>query len=285
VRAFGIEDWPEAERRLSAGFGQADADRWTRLGQRLRDVPPGPSGEPLGVLMDAPGGSGGVLLTFSSLRPPDAAGGAPRRVTNLSSWAVDADARGHAMWMITAALRDRGTRYTDLTPAPAVVPVLERMGFELRLPSCIRVWTLAAAARRRRGRVLDDAAAGAALRDHPMVAAFDAHRRLGCRVLALVTGDAPPLAIVLRPRRRRRLLSTAEVLYVDSRDALGPLLPALCAWLVARGVLLLEYEADAAHQPAVPARRLARPRYVRGGLATDDRIDQLHSELIYLDVG
>lgn len=286
VQPFGLEDWPLARRRLAAGFG--DDARWDRLIRRLREAPPGPAGEPLGLLLEVPDGAGGVLLTLSSLRPPEhgAAGAAAQRVTNLSSWAVEPSARGHAVWLLTAAVRDRSVRYTDLTPDATVVPLLQRLGFAARLPICVRVWTPRAAGGRRGARVIAGAAALAMLRDHPLAAAFEAHVRLGCRVLALTDADgSAPLAVVLKGRRRRGLVPMAEVVFADSLAALARGLPVLCGWLLLRGVLLLEYEAHDGHVAAVPVQRLPRPRLARGPVPADDRIDQLHSELVYLDVG
>jgi hypothetical protein len=68
----------------------------------------------------------GAQLAWRSTR---AIGGREERFCNLGSWCVLPAYRTHSLRLLRAALADRDSHYTDLTPRPEVVAINERLGF------------------------------------------------------------------------------------------------------------------------------------------------------------
>ena len=70
----------------------------------------------------------GAHLAFYSQRD---LGGDPERVCNLGAWCVLPEHRFHSLRLLRALLGQRDYSFTDLSPSGNVVPLNERLGFEI----------------------------------------------------------------------------------------------------------------------------------------------------------
>lgn len=274
---FSAAGWPVARRMLQAGYPETPAAFWDAGFRRMQEVPPGPSDAKIGSMLR----QGDTVLGIALLIP----GGEGRRPgvrrINASSWTILPEARHCALWMARQGIDDHEAVYTALTPIPSAARLLQRVGFRVvshqtilgltpqlsRLPST-------------KARLLKDASALSALASSPLAAALEDHRRLGCMVCALDTGDTL-IPLVFRTRRRWRLFPVAELIYTPSQAVVAEHIRAIARQLLASGYLMLEFDAHEDLDLPFPCTKLFRRRFARG--AYDRRgIDYLYSEQVYL---
>lgn len=298
LEPFGLSGWATARALLLRCYPCTPAALWDAGIERLRRVPCGDRGEPIGKLLLGAQGPQGLALLLPSQRR--LANGQRQRHVNGSSWAILPGARDRALWMARHALAESETVYTALTPIPSALLLLQRLGFQAVTHQCVLAalprlaWHGATqvhgtgAGSDARPAVLAGSEALHALRDDPLIEALHDHRQLGCDVLALqsaagVQGWAP---LVFRPQRRLGWLPTADVVYSPSQAMLARHAPALARPLLRRGYALLAFDAHQDLVPGFPSTRLFQRRFARGlpvsRAAGPGGIDHLYSELVYL---
>lgn len=113
-------------RLLCEGFSSRPVRSWEDgLNQlRLRDVPDGMPR--YGYCLDAGGKLVGVILLIASMRLID---GAPAPFANVASWYVNPDYRAYAQLLVSIALRNKHTTYTNISAAPHTWPIVENQGY------------------------------------------------------------------------------------------------------------------------------------------------------------
>lgn len=258
---------------------------WAAMFERVAACPTGGEQAAIGWRIGAAEEPTGVLLALPCIEGVTVRDGGPPRV-NLSSWVVQPTARARAPFMFRQATLRTDCVYTDLTPSPAVARLLPAVGFTPISRGTCRLLTAHVALQARKGwRIVSAAATLAATADTTLVRALRDHERMGCMVAGIAHEHAIA-PVVLRRRWRKRVIPVAEVLFwpAPSADMAEPLdaLPALSAWLIARGLSFLEIERPLERELTVPHRvaneapRYAKGAYDRGG------IDHLYSELVYM---
>lgn len=314
LEPLGCNDLKHGRDLLLACYPRTPAALWDRGFKRLLEVPTNLPDQPLGVLLQGPRGPAGLALLLASSRPWP--GGRQRHV-NANSWAIVPAARDRALWMARHGLPELTTTYSALTPIATVAKLLQRLGFEPVthqevLANNLRLALLAGRVPQRGATLLAGADALHALRDDPLAAALEDHRRLGCTVLALQpaaesepraadTHGLPPgpadtpcdaqhalglgrqrwVPLVFRPTRRLRCVPTAELVYTPSQALVADHAPRLAAQLLRRGYALMAFDAHQDLVPAFPCTRLFQRRYARC-LLNPRGVDHLYSELVYL---
>lgn len=277
LEPFSAADWPMARRILLEGYPQTPANFWDAGFRRMQNVPPGPATAQIGSLLR----EGDRLLGIGLLIP----GGegwrlGPRRI-NASSWTILPEARHCALWMARQGMDDKSAIYSALTPIPSAARLLHRIGFRAAThQTMLGLTPRLARLPRTPGRVLNAGETLAALADDPFHRVLEDHRRLGCLVCAIDTGEAL-VPLVLCARRRWRWLPVAEVLYTPSHEVILAHAGALARHLLASGYLILEFDAHEHLDAPFPCTRLFRRRFARGPYDRDG-IDYLYSELVYL---
>ena len=279
TRPITAEAVPEAVAILSRGFPKTTEAFWRRGLRRIqRTGSPDDQGS-IGVLVEKDGAVVGVLLTLASQRAKQ---GEAHPVVNFSSWYLEPSARAFAPLMLRQLSRDGETLFTDLTASRAVRRMLPMLGFRAVSSETMMTPTLRVALRGRRGHLLSGrkllANLGAA--DRKLV---EDHVRLGCLACGLKI-DGAVLPLVFLPRKHRRIVPTAQLVYTPSRRAVFDHLPLVAAFLARRGKMFLEMDLHPGDNPEVPhVRKRCGERFVKGPYP-DDAIDYAYSELVYLGV-
>jgi hypothetical protein len=289
LEPFGLPAWPTARQLLLNCYPCTPAALWDAGIERLRQVPSSATGDPIGILLRGRQGPLGLALLLASRRP--VAGAPDRRHVNGSSWAILPSGRQRALWMAREALAESSTVYSALTPIPAALRLLQRIGFQAATHQCVLAFTPRLAWQTAQSPVRQPAVRSGrdalqALRDDPLAPALHDHLRLGCEVLALQSdrGTQGWVPLVFRPQRRLRCLRAAELIYTPSQALLAEHAPALAASLLRRGYLMLAFDAHQDLVPRFPSTRLFQRRFARGPVDTGRAagVDYLYSELVYL---
>jgi hypothetical protein len=166
-----------------------------------------PEGAPrFGHCLDAGGRLVGVILLIASSRQVD---GTQATFTNVASWYVNPDYRAYAQLLVSIALRNKETTFTNVTPAPHTWPIVENQGYTRY---CNGLFFAAAA--------LKAPAPGVTLEEltdaHQSIPEFEMlrrHRDLGCNVIVARDG-ARPSGLVFRPYRIRSGTITLPAMFV-----------------------------------------------------------------------
>lgn len=238
--------------------------------------------EPIGYLLTANGSYVGIGLTAVSEHHPCAAGDAgPRRRVNLASWYVEPEHRLKLPVLLRRMLADPGAVYTDLTPAPMVIPILERLGFTPMNNGVVLVNLPVAAFGRGSAATVTphERADGTGTWQDRMIGD---HIGYGCRVFDLVH-EGGTSTLVFKPVRIKRV-PLIELIYCEDDALLTRYLPAIARALVRAGYfgLLLDNPVDrpiGAAMAFVPFRE--RRRRLGKNIPTPRRIDHTYSELAF----
>ena len=226
---------------LVKGFPIRSRAYWQHGLQRLAKRPAPPGLPTYGYLLEnGDVAVGVVLLIFSESRQGEA-----RTIRcNVSSWYVEPAFRPYAPLLISRALRHENVTYLNISPAPHTLPTIEAQGF-IRYTNgqFVCIPALAFASHAAPARVVDGTAdPGVA------VSAFDrdilaSHAGYGCISLWCVT-DERAFPFVFRPRRIKRIVSAAQLVYcTDPVDFVRFARP-LGGHLARRGIPLAIVDAD-----------------------------------------
>jgi hypothetical protein len=263
LKPLDESDFPVAAELLAEGFPLRNRAFWDEGLVRLRRY----SGNadcsvPLGHLLMAKGKAVGVALTPASLRTDPSGRRYP--LINFSSWYIQPDHRWRAALFFRGVVAHPDATYVDLTPAAHVQPMLPLFGFRAVSVGLDRAATLpwsllpTGGARVRAFRPDD------ALPAHsPSVEQLRVHQALGCIPVVLEHPGGTTL-FVYRQRPIRRV-PAARLKYVGDHAVLQKYLPALCRYLLLRGMPILSWDA----RPETPVPRFGYRRpvdiwYARG---------------------
>jgi hypothetical protein len=274
------DDISQAVGLLVHGFPRATEAFWRQGIERARDFMPKDTGWPLGYLLDVGKGAAGVILTFPSYRYGEKA--RPRLVVNLSSWYVAVPHRGVAPMMLIRLLADDAPVYTDLSPSPAVLKILEHLDFTpWNEGVVIASWpqVLAAPGRQSSIQPLSRLPQDALPAKERKI--LEDHRRLGCLAAALHDGTTYHPLIFLRTRLRG--IPVGHLIYAHSRELILANLRPVTAFLLRNGIPLFSMDAD---RRECPRGAFFRPWGIKAfrGAFSRDRIDFAYSELVYLNL-
>lgn len=274
-RPLALDDLPDVERLLRAGFPERSAAFWRQGLARLLAQGEGAGGLPWGFGLEADGRLVGVGLTPTSHRRR--ADGSLTRVVNLAGWTIEPAHRFRALAMLRRMLADPQAAYIDLTPSPTVQRMLPHVGMQPVGTGTAVLLLAAHAIGAARGAALRPLPAGQGPTLGPSAALLDAHRGFGCEPLLLAHPDGEDL-LVWRPTRVRGL-PAARLVYVASHAVLRRHLPVLARHLLARGLLLLQCDGRIA-APGDGWRTFRRPHGVWFARGADfsDQTDFLGTE-------
>lgn len=111
---------------LARGFRGRDLTFWQNAMERLIKHAPAPGLPKYGYLIESDGVAVGAILMISSVGRED---DAVTTRCNLSSWYVEPAFRPYAPLLVSHALRQKGVTYTNVSPAPHTLAIIEAQGF------------------------------------------------------------------------------------------------------------------------------------------------------------
>ncbi len=215
-----------------------------------------------GVKLTSAGRIVGVYLAFYSRREIE---GTAESFCNLGAWCVLDAHRADSLRMVRFLLAQRGFHFTDLSPSGNVVPLNQRLKFELLdtstalLPNRPRV-------RRARFRVVDDLDAIASELDEDQRRILRDHRGAAASQHVLLQGATRSCYVILRRDRRKGLPIFASLLHVSDQQVFAEAAPDLSHHLLLRhGVLFTPGRAARGrHRPfRIAPLRTTRPKMFR----------------------
>lgn len=283
--AIESENEGEALRLLKRGFPKHSRAEFKELIRRTREFMPEDSGWPVGYLFEHENRAIGVMLTLAS--PRSSGDGREGLVVNLSSWYVEPEHRGLAPMMLFRILKDRTPVYTNLTPLPAVLSMVERLGFTRWNEGVIIStwpWTWSSPAS---GSVVPFRRIPADALEPTERTLLADHERMGCVSAALDDGsDIHPLVFFptrLRRSTRYRRVPVGHLIYARNRKTVLSNLRPITSFLLRRGLPLFAMDGDERECQRGAIFRPWGPKAFRGPL-TRDRIDFAYSELVYFNL-
>ena len=228
---------------LGKGFPRRSQAEWRRGLERMRHRKV-PAGKPrYGVILEMDEQIVGVLLMiFASVT----ANGRTFVRCNLSSWHVRAPFGAYAPMLLSAALKDKGVTYTNVSPAAHTQATVESQGFRrmgrgsmLCLPS-LDVPSLGQSG----ARVQIQPISLDMARALPEADLVREHLALGCLGFA-VDFEEERYPFVFAPRRRlRRVLPMTHLLYCRALGEFERFAGPLGRALVRRGILAVFVDTD-----------------------------------------
>jgi hypothetical protein len=279
LRSINARDFEGAVSLLVRGFPSKSESFWAAGLERLMDFSHPTESGPVGYIMTADAKDVGIILTIPSQQP--ARRGTTRNVVSLAAWYVDEDHRWLAPRMLQKVLSDPNAVFLDLTPSPAVRPIIERLGFEV-LHEGFLVFLSPLAAMRSEPlgvKVLSPDTGGISLAEDVQTM-LDHHSKLGCIVAVLRDGEShSPLVF---SRLRTRGMPGARLIFAESKAMVASNIATISRFLLRKGVIFLKM--DASRGDAIAGSLLSRwsaPTYIKGA-ADRSRIDFTYSELVFL---
>ena len=272
-------NWSVALELLCEGFPETDTQFWQRGLDRWASMVGDPFKQPIGFLtQDEAGNSQSVLLTFNS---PHLEGAAKR--TNFSSWYVKESHRSRAALLLKKLSSDQETIYTDFTPNASVEQILRRLKYSEYRSTHLGFWTPLVSFGKGLDVVSETSAQVGIESDQYLKRAIGDHLSIGCILLGLMTanGIAP---VLMRLKKRKRIVTTAEVIFCEDVRNIENHLPALCRHLWKRGVFILECEFPHMPHHYRPSFNWGEvSRFIKGSW-DENRVDCLYSEIPILGV-
>ena len=270
----------DAVRLLCEGFPRQSADFWETGLDRARGCGPDRGTWPLGYLLETNGEPAGVMLTFAGRRRLDSAD--RRAIVNLSSLYVAPGHRALTPLMLVRVLSDKTAVYTDLTAAPSLSGMLERLGFTSWSHGlALFLWPFLPRSAKRRGRVvlMDEAPPGALHEEERRL--LEDHASLGC-IPAVLEYDSGWMPLLFRRTTLKRI-PAGHLIYAPDRRVVLQYAAAASRFLRRRGMPLLTMDAREEESAGGGFYRAGRVRWFRGDL-DPNRIDYAYSELVYLNL-
>ncbi len=277
VRPFSLREQDMATRLLREGFPQVSASTWISGFDRLRSVPAPGADDLAGYFLEAGEQKLGLMLAMKSDRTETSS---VSSVVNLSSWYVSSRARGQSVWMLRKICGDPNTTFTDLSATTGVARLLPLIKFRevshqiLYLPIPKLAFT-----KEHSGTILNATETLAQFRNQPIHRAMVDHIALGCEICAIRT-DRQISPLILKPKRRLKLMPTAQVIYCQSQTLVLDNIFALSRYLLKKRYLVLEMGAALDQVVNVPCLPYYRRRFAKGPYPKNG-VDYLYSELAY----
>lgn len=233
IRSIDDEDLDAAARLLTRGFPQHQTEFWAKGLGRLRDYARSQGEGSFGSLLVAKDQPVGILLRIPSLHPTSG-----QRIVNLSSWFVEEKFRWFAPKMLMDAVSDDKVTYTDFSPSNEVQEVNARLGFRTAIGKVMLVpLPLAGIVAPSAGKLVPWGKVPPDALPAGLFAAVEAHRILGCMVVAVKNGNSfHPIVFNFF---RKKNLPVASVLYAQDSRLVTDNLGAISRFLLMRGCLFL----------------------------------------------
>jgi hypothetical protein len=248
---------------LHVGFPARSRNYWDVSLRRLAQHVP-PEGFPqFGYMLAVADRPVGVHLLISSSSPYES--GSDVRC-NVSSWYVKDEFRSHGSLLLLKATRKPGAIYTNISPRPETIPIIEAQGFRKFGQGVFAALPFLAKARATPTRIVvrraDWEAVGVPAADQRLLAD---HQPFGCLSLWCETpAGAQPLIF-----RRRSIkpggIPCAQLIYCRSLEHLEEVAAPVGRFLAARGMPLMLVPADRPLR-GVPGRYFAEklPMFFKG---------------------
>jgi hypothetical protein len=261
ARQIGEPDAAAVADLLTRGFPERSRTFWQQVLARLTERPAPADLPRYGYLLESDGRTvGAILLIFSRLR----CAGATTTRCNVSSWFVEPAFRGYASLLVSKAFSHREATYLNVTPAPHTVPILLAQGYS---PVNKGIFVAVPALQSRGDAAVRVASANSGL--PPGAEPFEhdlllEHARYGCLSLWCTTAGGA-LPFVLRPRRLKRIVPCAQLIYARSVGDLVRCAGPLGRFLALRGRPLVIIDADGPI-PGLAGKYLdaRQPKYFKG---------------------
>lgn len=227
---------------LHEGFAVHSREDWQESTTGLFHHVRGQDVQSIGYIASAGDRDIGICLAIPGIR--SAYETSPRAVVNLAAFYL----RPGNEWMTTLFLRritkDPTVEYVDITASVQMREVNRRLGFIDHTRGAVVVPTALAALRPGRGiRILslrDPAIAKLSCQHRSLL---ERHEELGAISLIIeIDGACHPLILV---RNRRKRIAGARVVLARDRELLGAIAGPLSRFLLARGILFLEFDSPA----------------------------------------
>lgn len=212
-----------------------------------------------GYLLEVDGTAEGVLLTISGRCGETV-------LCNLSSWYVRDAARRSSVLFLHRALRLPGVTYTDISPAKAILPLNEKLGFRPYTGGTLMAGP-EALVRRGPGTVAAMAENHLPGLDPDELERLRQHVGYGCRGLVISGVGAAPAPVLYRTVRLKRTVPAARFVY-GAPDLLVETIGPLARHLARQGVFVLLIDAPPNSAGGGPGRVLPDygVRYAKGGV-------------------
>lgn len=270
---------------LTEGFEDTTAAFWEDGIKRLLASPAhADGGEPIGHFIIADDEPIGLALLTASKRC-GADGKETQRIVNFSAWYLKTEQRWRLPQLLNKCMADPNAVYTDLTPAPHVVPILEALGFKQFNQGVELInGPVAAATPIAPGRLSPWRDSPLADRSPQQRRLFEDHENLGCYVWALeIDGAVTPLIMKAIVKAR---LPLANVIYCEDTGLLDRAIPVVARAMLSRGRLGLIIDAPLDRAPRTTISRIGLPnrfpRFMKNGAASRGT-DYAYSELVFFD--
>jgi fatty-acyl-CoA synthase len=212
-------------------------------------------------------------------------------VCNLTSWYVLPQYRGRGVELLDAAIRKEHVTFTALTPAPAVILMLEAMGFARLNTRRIQLLPLLHGDTLREPGVLisfDPERVRRSLDDEQRLI-FDDHARYDCLLLSATIGSEHAFLVVKRRTGWLRSSDRGKIPYSEILHCSNPTLLARHLERVKLAILrrqrTLRLVCDEGLFPEKPRGwSFGRAQLYRSSQFTASELDKLYSELVLLPV-
>ncbi len=243
-RLISADDLGAVVELLCEGFKGRQRSGWERGLEimRQREVPEGAPRH--GYCLEAGGKLVGVILLIASARM---IGGQPAVFSNVASWYVGHHYRAYAQLLVSVALRNKETTYTNISAAPHTWPIVENQGYTRY---CSGLFFAAAALKApQRGVRLETLGLPGSRPEFeamPDYAVLQRHRQMGCQVIICREGETLTGFVFRRYRIRsgRLVLPAMLVIHAPDRAQLIRLAGNLARHLARRGAPFLVMDAD-----------------------------------------
>jgi hypothetical protein len=260
-REIGTADVGPVVDLLTGGFHTRTRDFWVRALTRLSEHSTPPGFPKYGYVLECNGAPVGViLLIFSAVL----VNGRPKIRCNMSSWYVEPSFRSYGGMLAWHALRHKHVTYTNVSPAPHTLPILEAQGYlQYSRGQFVALPALSLRSNRSRVRLVGpDIHLGQDLQPSD-VELLSAHAQYGCISLTCdsANGRHP---FVFGPRRRYGLVPFAYLVYCRDLEEFARFAAPLGRYLARRGVPLVVLDSNGPIRGLVGRYFESRPRYFKG---------------------
>jgi hypothetical protein len=214
-RLIGTDDLGAVAALLETGFPGRGIASWKNGLLRLA-ARQSPQGTPqFGYCLDTGNKLVGVILVIASTRMVN---GEPAIFSNVASWYVSPDYRANAQLLVSIALRNKETTYTNVSPAPHTWNIVENQGYKR---FCGGLFFAAAVMARPRSDIrleAFEAMAPADAQNIPDCLMLQRHHEMGCKVLVVHEGEKRTGFVFRRYRIRSGRIPLPAMMVIHAPD-------------------------------------------------------------------
>lgn len=209
IRQITPNDLSALAKLLTEGFPSSEIDYWRQALCRLSERPRVGDLPQYGLVLETDGALEGVMLMISS-RIEDAI------FCNLSSWYIREPSRKYAALLFQRSLKFKDVTFTDCSPIPAILPIIETFGFKPYTGGTVTLDLRHAARSSPPVKPLD---AKALERIDPSLrATVEELLSYGCEGFLAKDQSKNPVPLLFRTRKVKRVFPVARFVYGDPSD-------------------------------------------------------------------